>query len=109
MVNLTAITKLNDVDIATITRFIDDLRRSRGDFNTEQQAIMDLAEKNLLKIVKIYRHSKRPVDDNTAPVYAILTDKILEDAKKDLLALQKEVKPLEDKAGKIFEILLKIN
>ncbi len=108
MVSWQDIHKLNQKDIAFITRFVDTIRRTKGNYNEEQQALIQLTDQNLSRIVRAYQVFNAP--PSTEATITKLTDKTLQRARTSLLALETEVEDneLKERINIILAILGKL-
>lgn len=109
MVSWQDIKKLNQKDIAVITLFVDRIRRTKDNYDTEQQALIQLVDKNLSRIVEAYQTFHAPSIGKTQ-TFLPLNDKRLQRARESLLALQSEVedKELKERVKIILAILSKL-
>lgn len=107
MVTLMDLQKLHEADIATITRFIDRIRKTRRNYTQEQQALLDLAEDSLTNIVKGYKDLHAPITKDTL-ISIAFSDKKLKKAKDSLLAITEKIRDLKESAYNILAILGKI-
>ncbi|OGZ69636.1 MAG: hypothetical protein A3D44_01310 [Candidatus Staskawiczbacteria bacterium RIFCSPHIGHO2_02_FULL_42_22] len=100
--------KLNETDVAAITRFIDNIRRTKGKYNQTQQALLDLTERNLIRILEAYKMSNAPSTKQRIVDVPGFNDAMLKKAKTSLSALEAEIKELRENANTILAILAKI-
>ena len=108
MVSLMDLRKLNETDIAAITRFIDRIRRTKRNYDQGQQALLDLANENLVEIVERYQSLHAPMTTDTM-ITKGFTDKKLKKAKDSLLAIVAKIGELKESAYTILAILGKLN
>ncbi len=109
MVSIQDVQKLNQNDIATITLFVDRIRRTKGNYNTTQQALIQLVDEHLFRIVEAYRTVHAPATGKTQTLLT-LSDRRLQRARESLLALQAEImdQELKKRVNQILAILRKL-
>lgn len=108
MVSIMDLQKLNQADIATITRFVDRIRRTKSKYNQEQQALLDLANKNLTEIIEVWKSLNAPATKDTI-ITNPFNDRRLKRAKEVLLAITDKISDFKESAYTILAILGKID
>ncbi|MDO8511548.1 MAG: hypothetical protein Q7S55_05280 [Nanoarchaeota archaeon] len=108
MISIMDLQKLNQTDIATITRFVDRIRRNKSRYNQEQQALLDLANKSLTEIIEVCKDLNGPAKKDTI-ITKPFNDRRLRKVKEVLLAITDKISDLKDSAYTVLAILGKID
>ena len=99
--------KLNEKDIAAITRFVDNIQRIKNSYTQKQQALIDIAARELKNILDCYNYLHSPSNQN-APISPAFNDRRLDTLRKTLIAIQDEIQVLKEKATAILAISNKL-